>query len=123
MTEERYKQLVEYLQEKRHGSLIYPPHFTSNEKRALRQQAATFDEKDGVLFHTLKGPSGEKLFLRVVANDSEKNRLIHVCHDGIDGGHFGQDKTLSQVCVYAPELACKYGKQIGIDLIGMFWII
>ena len=98
MTEERYKQLVEYLRGARHGSPIYPSDFTSNDKRALRQQAATFDEKDGVLFHSSKGPNGERLLRRVVATDSEKNRLIRACHDGIDGGHFGRDKTLSKVC-------------------------
>ena len=24
-------------------------------------------------------------------------RLIHACHDSLDGGHFGRDKTLSKV--------------------------
>ena len=72
MTEERYKQLVEYLRGARRASPVYPPLFSTNDKRALRQQAATFEEKDGVLFH---GPNGEKVLGRVV-NDAEKKRLI-----------------------------------------------
>ena len=95
MTEVRY---MEYFRGARHGSPIYPPDFTSNDKRALRQQAATFDEKGGVLFHSSKGPNGERLLCCVVATDSEKNRLIRACYDGIDEGHFGRDKTLSKVC-------------------------
>ena len=79
MTVERYKQLVEYLRGARHGSPIYISDFTSNDKCALRQQAATFDEKDGVLFHSSKGPTGESLLRHVVANDSEKTgSFMHV---------------------------------------------
>ena len=51
---------------------MHPPLFSTNDKRALRQQEATFEEKDGVLFH---GPNGEKVLGHVV-NDAEKKRLI-----------------------------------------------
>ena len=27
----------------------------------------------------------------------QKNRIMRVCHDGVDGSHFGRDKTLSKV--------------------------
>ena len=27
----------------------------------------------------------------------EKNRIMRSCHDGVDGSHFGRDKTLSKV--------------------------
>ena len=65
MTEERYKQLVEYVRGARRASQLYPPGFTSNEKRALHQQAATFEEKDSVLFHSSKGPN-RKLYYAVL---------------------------------------------------------
>ena len=100
-SEERCKQLVDYLQGVKHASHVYPPGFTANEKRAFRQQAAIFEETDGVLFHISKGKDGEKILRRVVANTSEQQRLIRACHDGIDGGHFGRDKTLSKVYMFS----------------------
>ena len=92
-TEERYQDLVSYLR-----SVRYPPGFTANQKRGLRQQAAIFEEKDGVLFHSsVDSATGKKHLRRVIVATTEKNRLIHACHDGIDGGHYGRDKTLSKV--------------------------
>ena len=96
LTEERYQQLLEYLRGSRIGSAVYPSGFSANDKRGLRQQAATFEEKDGVLFHSSQGPKGKSLG-RVIVDPAEKTRLIRACHDGIDGGHFGRDKTLSKV--------------------------
>ena len=98
LTEERYEQLVQYLRGLRHGTAIYPPNLTANQKRGLRQQAACFEEKEGVLFHCSKDSETElKRLRRVVVTTTEKNRLIQACHDGIDGGHYGRDKTLSKV--------------------------
>lgn len=74
---------------------MYPSWFTANDKRGLRQQAATFEEKDGILYHSSQGKS----LRRVIVDQAEKTRLIRACHDGIDGGHFGRDKTMSKVCV------------------------
>ena len=92
-TEERYQDLVSYLR-----SVRYPPGFTANQKRGLRQQAAIFEEKDGLLFHSsVDSAIGKKHLRRVIVATTEKNRLIHACHDGIDGGHYGRDKTLSKV--------------------------
>ena len=75
-SEERYKQLVDYLRGVKHASPVYPTGFTTNEKRALRQQAAIFEETDGVLFHISKGEDGERILRRVVANTSEQHWLI-----------------------------------------------
>ena len=49
-------------------------------------------------FHCSKDSETElKRLRRVVVTTTEKNRLIQACHDGIDGGHYGRDKTLSKV--------------------------
>ena len=93
ITEERCKHLVNYLCG---GTSIYPSGFTVNQKRRLRQQAASFTQTDGVLFY-LPGGQGRKPLRRVVVSQAEKARVIHACHDGVDGGHFGRDKTLSKV--------------------------
>ena len=34
------------------NAAVYPPDFTSNPKRGLRQQAASFEEKEGILYHS-----------------------------------------------------------------------
>ena len=92
--EERYQQLVEYLRD-----ASYPTCFTVNQKRGLRQKAAGFVEKGGILFHRAKVPKGDGVRLRrVIIVPAEKTRLIRACHDGVDGGHFGRDKTMSKVC-------------------------
>ena len=96
MNEERYLQLVEYLRSARRGEASYPTRFTANEKRGLRQQAASFKERDGVLFYR-SDDAHSSLLRRVVPAQSEQERLIRACHDGVDGGHFGRDKTLSKV--------------------------
>ena len=75
---------------------MYPSEFSANNKRGLRQQAATFEEKDGILFHSYQGSKGKSL-CHVIVDPAEKARLIKACHDGIDDGHFGRDKTLSKV--------------------------
>ena len=59
--EERYQQLVEYLRD-----ASYPTCFTVNQKRGLRQKAAGFVEKGGILFHRAKVPKGDGVRLRRV---------------------------------------------------------
>ena len=98
LTEEQYKELIEYLRSTQRGKSIYPLGFTTNQKRGLRQQAACFEDKDGALFHSSTDSGAERKRLhRVVVAVAEKNRLIQACYDGIDGGHYGRDKTLSMV--------------------------
>ena len=98
LTEERYKQLVEYLHGARLKESAYPPNFTSNQKRGLRQQAACFEENDGILFHCSKDSKAKrKILRRVIVTQDEKNRIFRACHDEIDGGHYGRDKTLSKL--------------------------
>ena len=61
LTEERYRQLVEYLRGSRVGSPVYPSGFNANDMRGLRQQAATFEEKDGLLYYSSNGSKGKTL--------------------------------------------------------------
>ena len=96
LTEERYQQLLEYMRGSRIGSPVYPLGFSANDKRGLRQLAVKFEEKDGVLFHSSQGSKGKSL-RRVIVDPAKKTTLIKACHDGIDGGHFGHDKTLSKI--------------------------
>ena len=54
----------------------------------MRQQAQSFEEKDGTLYHVSDG---------VVMSKQEKEISMQACHDGIDGSHFGRDKTYLKV--------------------------
>ena len=95
ITEQRYKQLIDYIRCCRLHQPVYPSCFNTNQKRG---QAACFEEKDGVLFHSLVDSNTQlKRLRRVVVTAAEKNRLIQACHGGIDGGHHGRDKALSKV--------------------------
>ncbi len=98
MTAERYHQVISYLRGSKSGNPAYPTGFSTSQKRGLRQQAATFEEKDGILYHISsdRGTS-QRILLRVVVEEAERKRLLHAFHDGLDGGHFGRDKTLSKV--------------------------
>ena len=98
VTEQRYRQLIDYIRGCRLHQPVYPSSFNTNQKRGLRQQAACFEEKNGLLFHSSVDSNTQlKCLRRVVVTAAEKNRLIQACHGGIDGGHYGRDKTLSKV--------------------------
>ena len=82
-----YQNLVDFLHSK-----AYPSGFTTNKKRALRQQAATMVEKHGILYYSRIDQS----LRRIIVDSAEKIGLMSACHDGIEG-HFGRDKTLNKV--------------------------
>ena len=46
----------------------------------------------------MKNDTGEVVMQRVITNQEEKQRILTACHSGIDGSHFGRDKTYSKVC-------------------------
>ena len=73
LNEERYRQLVEYLRSIRRGEASYPSGFTVNEKRGLRQQAASFEEKGGILYYRSQSDSSSAQLRRVVVGQASKN--------------------------------------------------
>ena len=97
--EECCQALINYLRGSTAGKPQYPSGFTKNQKRGLRQQATSFEEKDGVLYHKQAGPTAGVISMqRVASSKEERTRLIRACHVGIDAGnHYGRDKTLSKV--------------------------
>ena len=88
LTEDRCQALVTYLHGSKSGSPEYPTGFSNNDKRALRQQAASFEEEDGILYHkSTDAQSGTVRRQRVLVTAEEKSRVMRACHDGIDGSH------------------------------------
>ena len=55
-------------------------------------------EKHGVLYYSRV----DQPLRRIIVDRAEKIRVMSACHDGIDGGHFGRDKTMSKVAFMVP---------------------
>ncbi|XP_062517180.1 uncharacterized protein LOC134192458 isoform X2 [Corticium candelabrum] len=94
--------LVDYLRSHKLGQLQYPPEFTANVTRGLRQQAGFFKEEDGVLYHKQVDSTSNTINLqRVIVSKEEKLRVIQACHDSIDGCHVGRDKSSARMLIMA----------------------
>ena len=97
VTEQRYNILLDYLTSKNKGNCAYPSGYTANKKREIRQKATLFEMRDGLLFYKAEDVCGNFCLKLVIAKEEEKIRIIHACHDGVDGCHYGRDKTRSKV--------------------------
>ena len=100
--EKRYSVLVDYLTSCKEGSdlrdsRVYPVGATANEKRRIRQQAAMFVLKERLLYYRATDAVNEMCLKGVIANAKEKTKIIRACHDGVDGCHYGRDKTRAKV--------------------------
>ncbi|KAL5487003.1 hypothetical protein EMCRGX_G019555 [Ephydatia muelleri] len=96
--EKRYSVLVDYLTSCKEGgelrnSRVYPVGATANEKRRIRQQAAMFVLKERLLYYRATDAVNEIRFKREIANAKERTNIIRACHDGVDGCHYGRNKT------------------------------
>ena len=88
MNVEKVAQLIDYFLAK-----SYPPRFTKEQKRRLRESAVNFTCRDRILFH--KDANGDK---RVVVGNVEKEKIVTDAHCGVvGGGHFGQNITIRKV--------------------------
>eukprot|EP00731_Ephydatia_muelleri_P038643 Em0841g1a len=98
---ERYSLLVDYLTSCKEGDLrdsrVYPVGATANEKRRIRQQAAMFVLKERLLYYRATDAGNEICLKRVIANVKERTKIIRACHDGVDGCHYGRDKTRAKI--------------------------
>ena len=72
---------------------MYPVGATANEKRKIRQQAAMFVLKERLLYYRATDAVNEMCLKGVIANAKERTKIIRACHDGVDGCHYGRDKT------------------------------
>ena len=63
----------------------------------IRQQAALFVLKERVLYYRTTDTMAQICLKRVIANEKERTKIIRACHDGVDGCHYGRDKTRAKV--------------------------
>jgi len=88
MDKAEYEALLNYASKKE-----YPTAYSKDDKRRLREKAASFCVDNGDLLHI--GAKDKRT--RVIVEDEEKKRLIETIHEGIGGGHFGQNATVLKI--------------------------
>ena len=94
-TELEYSDILRY---KTNSSAKYRPGLTDNEKRNIRDKAARYIvEKDQLHVELMDKNLDLVRKRRVIVNEEEKKRILRICHEGIDGVHFGRDKTYGKV--------------------------
>ena len=93
--------LVDYLTSCKESDLrdsrVYPVGATANEKRRICQQAAMFVLKERLLYYRETDAVNEIRLKRVITKAKERTKIIRACHDGVDGCHYGRDKTQAKV--------------------------
>ena len=61
------------------------------------QQAVMFVLKEQLLYYRATDAVNEMCLKGVIANAKERTKIIRACHDGVDGCHYGRDKTRAKV--------------------------
>ena len=98
-SELEYEDIVRY---KTSTDSKYRPGLSDNDKRNIREKAARY-----VLHHQLlyvvevDKDLGTEKKRRVIVKEEEKKTILTMCHSGIDGMHFGRDKTYFKVISYS----------------------
>ena len=94
-TEQEYSDIHRY---KTNSTAKYRPGLSDNEKRNIRDKAARYVlEKEQLYVEVLDKSVDLVCKRRVIVKEEEKKRILRMCHQGIDGMHFGRDKTYSKV--------------------------
>ena len=86
----RYKTAVEGRQKYRAG-------LTENQKRNIRDKASPYKVEQCLYIVEEDKDLGVLKKRRVVVKQDEKDRILKMCHSGVDGMHFGRDKTYKKV--------------------------
>ena len=87
----RYKTAVEGRQKYRAG-------LTENQKWNIRDKASRYKVEQQCLYIVEEDKDlGVLKRRRVVVKQVEKERILKMCHSGVDGMHFGRDKTYKKV--------------------------
>ena len=88
------------------GQKKYRDGLSTNDKRSIRDKAQRYALQQQCLYLPEKDSTGIHRMRRVVVKQEEKSRILNMCHDGLDGMHFGRDKTYGKV--YLSSYLIKY---------------
>ena len=76
------------------GRQKYRAGLTENQKRNIRDKASRYKVEQQCLYIAEEDEDlGVLKKRRVVVKQDEKERILKMCHSGVDGVHFGRDKT------------------------------
>ena len=95
--EKRYSVFVDYLTSCKEGFTYVSFWSYSKRETRIRQQAAMFVLKEQLLYYRATDAVNEMCLKGVIANAKERTKIIRACHDGVDGCHYGRDKTRAKV--------------------------
>ena len=96
-TQEEYDDILRYKTTVQ-GGQKYRPGLTENQKRNIRDKASRYEVQRQCLYIVEKDKDlGILKKRRVVVKQDEKERILKMCHSGVDGMHFGRDKTYKKV--------------------------
>ena len=94
-TEQEYSYILLY---KTNSNTKYRPGLSNNEMRNIRDEAARYVvEKEQLYVEVLDKSMDLVRKRRVIVKEEEKKRILRMCHQGIDGMHFGRDKTYGKI--------------------------
>ena len=83
-----YDEVFLYLSDKKYSCS------DDSRKRAIRSKAAGFITADGVLITREKNSIEPRRWIRDL---EPRMQILKSCHHGLEGGHFGRDKTRSKI--------------------------
>ena len=101
-TEMEYADILRYktdiLRYKTDSINKYRKGLTDNEKRNIRDKASKYIVEKNLLYIQEKDKRSDLIRKRrVIVKEEDKQRILAMCHSGVDGMHFGRDKTYGKV--------------------------
>ena len=88
------------------GQKKYRDGLSTNDKRSIRDKVQRYALQQQCLYLPEKDSTGMHRMRRVMVKQEDKSRILNMCHDGLDGMHFGRDKTYGKVYLIKYNYIC-----------------
>ena len=89
---------MEYADILRYKTNSVNKYHTDNEKRSICDKASKYIVEKDLLYIQEKDKQSDLIRKRrVIVKAEDKQRILSICHSGVDGIHFGRDKTYGKV--------------------------
>ena len=95
-TQEEYDDILHY--KTTDSGKKYRDGLSDNQKRNIKDTAQRYVVEKQCLYIVEQDKAmGTQKRRRLVVKQEEKDRILEMCHSGMDGMHFGRDKTYTKV--------------------------
>ena len=99
-TQQEYDDILSYKTAAAGTGKKYRDGLSDNQRRNIRDKATRYVVEQHCLYVFDEDKDlGAHKKRRVVVKQEEKDRILKMCHSGMDGMHFGRDKTYKKVCL------------------------